>query len=89
MAFTATKLYQFNNGNKIQIAYTIAADAASGSIQTGLKVVESCYISPVSCTTNAQNVKSNATVGSTVALGSVFISSCATTDVFTLTVIGH
>lgn len=89
MAFAATKIYSTVWGNKRVAVYTVAADAASGSVQTGFNVVESCWISPVSCTTNAQNVKSNTTVGSTAALGSIFISSCVSTDVFTLVAIGH
>lgn len=89
MAFTATKNFSTVWGNKQVRVYTVAADAASGSVQTGLNIVEACFISPVSCTTNAQNVKSNLTAGSTAALGSVFISSCVSTDVFTLVVIGH
>ena len=89
MAFTATKTFFTVWGNKKVMAFTVAADNASGSVQTGLNFVESCFISPVSCTTNAQNVKSNTTAGSTVANGSVFISSCVSTDVFTLIVIGH
>lgn len=89
MAYTATKLFTTAWGNKRIVAFTVAADAASGSVSTGLNVVESCWISPVSCTTNAQNIKSNTTAGSTAANGSVFISSCATTDVFTLIAVGH
>jgi hypothetical protein len=89
MAFTATKVFSTVWGNKQVRVYNVAADAASGSVQTGLQVIEACWISPVSCTTNAQNVKSNLTAGSTAALGSIFISSCVSTDVFTLVAIGH
>lgn len=89
MAFTATKIFSTVWGNKAVKVFTVAADAASGSVQTGLNVVEACWITAVSCTTNAQNVKSNTTAGSTAANGSVFISSCVSTDVFTLVAIGH
>lgn len=89
MAYTATKVFSTVWGNKQVKIFNVAADAASGSVQTGLNVVESCWISPISCTTNAQNVKSNTTVGSTGANGSIFISSCVSTDVFTLVAIGH
>lgn len=89
MAFTATKVFSTVWGNKQVRVYNVAADAASGSVQTGLNIIEACWISPVSCTTNAQNVKSNTTAGSTAANGSILISSCVSTDVFTLVAIGH
>lgn len=91
MAYTATKLFKTVWGNKQIIAYSVAADATSGSVQTGLSVIEACFISPVSMTTalGVVNVKSNTTVGSSAAPGSIFISSCISTDVFTLIAVGH
>lgn len=89
MAFTATKIFGTIWGNKKVAVFSVAADAASGVVLTGFNIVEACWISAVSCTTNAQNVKSNTTSGSSVQNGTILISSCVSTDVFTLVAIGH
>ena len=90
MAFTATKLYRFAEGNKYRECWQISADAASGSFQTGLSVVDAIDgIVPVSMATAAAKFKANLNSGATAANGFVFVSSCAANDVFNVVCIGH
>lgn len=89
MAFTATKLYQYNSGNKVVIAYDVTADANSGVVVTGLNVVEAIFTSVQSAATGSQNFKRNKNASGTAANGSIMVSSCTNGDLFHLIAIGH
>jgi hypothetical protein len=89
MAYTATLLKNNIMGNQRVAMYSVAADAASGSVATPCGFIDAAIISPISMTTSGIKVKVNTTVASAVANGTVFISSAASTDVFYLTVYGH
>ena len=90
MAFSATRQYRFAEGNKYRECWQITADAASGSIQTGLSVIDAIDgIVPVSMATAAAKFKANFNSGATAANGFVFVSSCASGDVFNVVCIGR
>lgn len=89
MAYTATKLYQFSEGNKIQVAFDVTADAVSGSVFTGLSVVDAVVFSPVSMATAAIKIKRNLSAVSAAANGTLMVSSAVNGDVFTVIAIGH
>lgn len=89
MAFTATKLYQYNEGNKVLIAYDVTADANSGAISTGLSVVEAVIATVQSAATGGQKFKRNLSAASATANGTIMCSSCTSGDAFTVIAIGH
>jgi len=89
MAYTVTKLYQYNEGNKVMTAFDVTTDAASGVIVTPLSVVEAVAICPVSMGTAGIKVKRNLNAASATANGSIMVSSAASGDVFTVIAVGH
>jgi hypothetical protein len=90
MAYTATILKQSVHGDERVIHYSVLADAASGSVATGLSVIHQVQTSPQSLTTAIYKVKANRNGADTAALnGTVLISSIASGDVLLMTVYGH
>ena len=89
MAFSNSILYQTMWGNKKVVAISMVADANSGSITTGLSVVESVQATVVSAATGAQKFKMNLSAASAAANGSIMVSSCTNGDVFQVLAIGH
>lgn len=89
MAYTASLVVTSDFGNKAVKVFNVTADAASGSVSTGLNVVEWCSISFQSCATAGFKVKNNLSAASAAANGTVMISSAANGDVFTLIAYGH
>lgn len=88
MAYTATKVMTTVFGNVRVVGFNVAADAASGSVATGLKNVLWCDITPISMTTGAPHLKINTDATSAAAAGTIFISSAASTDNFFLVAYG-
>lgn len=89
MAYTASLVATSDFGNKAVKVFNVTADAASGSVSTGLSVVEWVQVSPTSCATAAFKVKANLSAASATALGSVMVSSAASGDAFVLVAYGH
>ncbi len=89
MAFTASLLVKDAFGSKRTQIYKISADAASGTVATGLQYIDAAFISPRSMATAAPKVYENIdSDSSSTANGTVFVSSAANGDVFFLTVYG-
>ncbi len=90
MAYTASFLVKnYAIGNSYQSCIRVTADAASGAIDTGFKVVDFLQHSPQSCATAGMRVFANANSGLTALNGSVAFSGCSGGDVMFLTVLGH
>ena len=87
MAYTVTKeLSVF--GNKRAVMLKITADAATQTVATGLKVVDSVVMSPSSLSTAAIKIYKNTGAGGTATAGSLGISGCANGDVFEILCLG-
>jgi hypothetical protein len=89
MAFTATKLKGSVHGDQRVEQYLVAADAASGSVATGLKYVDCVTFAPKSMATAGGKIKANLNDASATANGTVFVSSVASGDDFYLVVFGR
>ena len=89
MAFTVTLRKQTTFGDQKVYQYKVTADANSGVIVTGLKYVDSCFVSLISGTAGGQNVKPNLNAASATANGSIMASTCTNGDDFFLIVYGH
>lgn len=90
MAYTFSQIYVTSWGNKKVQAISVTADAASGAILTGLSVVEAVVgITLQSAATAGFKVKANINSAAAASNGSVFVSSAANGDVFTIVVSGH
>ena len=88
MAYTTTNIFKSVFGNKRVVALDVTADAASGVVVTGLSVVQSITLGPVSMATAAAKLKKNLNDSSATAQGSVFVSSAASGDNFILVCMG-
>lgn len=89
MAYTASGLVSTIWGNKVIKFINVTADAASGSVVTGLSNVDVAMVQNVSAATAAFKVKVNLSAASAALLGSVMISSAVSGDNFVLVAIGR
>lgn len=89
MAYTASLVATTDFGNKAVKVFNVTADAASGSVSTGLSVVEWIEVTCQSCATAAFKVKPNLSAASATVLGSVMVSSAVSGDNFYLVCYGH
>jgi hypothetical protein len=89
MAFTASFLVKTVKGNQREEQIRVTADAASGSVDTGLGVIDFIQHSPQSCTSAGYRVFMNTNSGLTALNGTVAVSGVASGDVIFLTVVGH
>lgn len=89
MAYTATLLKQDVEGSQRVVQFLVTADAASGSVATGLGFINCLAVGTNSCTTGAFKVKANLDATSAAANGTVFVSSITSGDAFYLTVWGR
>lgn len=89
MAYSATQAFTSVFGNKRVVGLTIAADAASGAVDSGLSVIEMMTISPKSAATAAPLMKMNQNSGATALNGSIFIKNAASGDDFFAIVVGR
>lgn len=89
MAYTAVIAKQTVHGDQRTIQYEITADAASGSVATGLQYIDSIQVTPISMATTAGKFRRNLNAASAAANGSVMVSSIASGDVFYMQVYGH
>lgn len=89
MAFTVSNMGNSVFGNKVAKFLRVTADAADGSVVTGLGVVENVSLGPQSMATASVRIKMNLTGAGTAANGSLTCSGVASGDVFNLLCIGH
>jgi hypothetical protein len=89
MAYTATKLFSSVYGNKRVEAYSVVADATSGSVVTGLSVIDAVSMAPVSMATSGVKMRRNLSAASAAANGSLMIDDAASGDVFEIVVHGR
>lgn len=89
MAYTGTIVKSTVMGNERVVLMDVTSDAASGSVVTGIGIIDAIAMSPISCATAGFKVKANLTTGSSVANGTIFMSSTASGDRFYLIVYGR
>jgi len=89
MAFTASFLVKTVKGNQREEQIRVTADAASGSVDTGLGVIEFLQHSAQSAATGDYRVFMNTNSGLTALNGTVAVSGVASGDVIFLTVVGR
>ncbi len=92
MAFTNTRLVRNIEGNKVVEYWNVTADANSGSVITGLSVVEAVFgYTAISITTAAPAIhfRPNISAASAAANGSIMVSSCTNGDNFIIVAVGH
>lgn len=88
MAFTVTKtISAFGNERVVHLAIT--ADAATQTVDAGLKYIVAHSVGIQSCSTAAIKVWANSGAGGTSTAGSLGISGCASGDQFFVTVYGR
>lgn len=93
MAYTASLVVNTVFGDQRVQHYYVTADAASGTVSTGLSIISSLQWSPASCTTNnsviVTRVRKNATAGGTASNGTVGISGLVAGDEIYVVVYGN
>ena len=89
MAYAASYLYKTVMGDKRVHALTCTADAASGIVVTGLRLIDSVAIAVASCDSIAFTAYIN-TAGdsSSTANGTLFVSTATSGDGFTIVCTG-
>ena len=88
MAYTVTKT-QSVFGNERVVHLAITADAATQTIDTGLKNIVAHSVGIQSCTTAAIKIYANSSASGVATLGSIGISGAASGDIFFVTVYGR
>ena len=89
MAFTATLNKTTVFGDMRVQMYTITADAASGSVATGLSAITTLQFTPSSLATKGVHVRANALGAATASVGTVGFEGFVAGDVGYLTVFGR
>ena len=89
MAYTASSLVKSVWGNQMVQQYRITADAASGSVDTGLSVIDSIQHAPQSCASAGYRAFMNTAADLSSENGTVALSGLGSGDVLFLTVVGH
>lgn len=87
MAFTVVSR-QSVLGNERVVHMTITADAATQTIETGLKNVYAHATGPQSLSTAAIKVYANSNASGVQSMGVLGISGCVSGDIFFVTVFG-
>lgn len=80
MAFTVSKVETVFGDKKVSIC-TVTADAASGTVPTGVGAIQGVSLGPLSMATSA--------IKMSVSGGTVTVSNAASGDAFYLTVMGR
>ena len=89
MAFTFMSVVKTVHGNQAVRQGTVTADAAAGSVDTGLAKVDTVHVALKSATSGAYKVRVNALESGTAAAGYVALSGVASGDEFFVTVYGR
>lgn len=89
MAFSNSLLERSVFGNKQVQIYSCVADAATGTIVTGLNAVDAIQVTYKSMTSGASKFKMNIGVSGTAIAGTVAVTGVTSGDEFYLTVYGR
>jgi hypothetical protein len=89
MAYTVTTTKKTVFGDMRVHHLEVTADAATGTVATGLSVVESMTYAPKSMATAAVKLRKNALPAGTASAGSVAVSGAASGDAMFLTIYGR
>lgn len=89
MAFTATLVKRSVHGDEAVVHYTVTADAASGSVNTGLGNIVNYSLTPSSLNSANHKTYKNALGGATAAAGYVGFDGCTSGDTWYLVVFGR
>jgi len=89
MAYDNDILERMNMGNKQAIFYSCTADAAAGTIVTGMKSVDAVAMTPKSMASAPGLTRMNEGVAGTATAGTVAVTGVASGDTFYLMVFGH
>jgi hypothetical protein len=89
MAYTSSFLAKTTYGNNKIMHIRVTGDAASGSVTSGLDVIDFIQHSPQSATTAGYRVFINSDAALSAENGTVAISGAASGDVIFMTVYGH
>ena len=87
MAYTVTKT-QSVFGNERVVHIDVTADAATQTVETGLKVIRAHATGYKSCTTAAIKIYANSNASGVQSMGVLGISGCVSGDQFFVTVFG-
>lgn len=89
MAWTTTKIAQYNAGNQSIQQWKLTADSATLELSTGLGVIDCAVLSPADVAT--ANVYYGTNVNSTAVAsnGMLAVTGAASSDVFYAVVYGH
>lgn len=88
MAYTKTLKKKDVIGSQRMETYLINADGVSGTVATGMKVINSAFYSPISVNSGAKGIKVNTTDASAAANGTILVSGATNGDDFFITVYG-
>lgn len=89
MAFSNSLLERMSSGNKQVQFYSCVADAATGTIVTGLKSIDAVAITLKSATTAAIKFVINEGVAGTSTAGTLAVTGAASGDEFYAMIYGH
>lgn len=89
MAWTTTKVSQFNTGGLVQQLWQLTADSATLELSTGLKNVVALNTGIVTATAATVKFKANILSAGTAAYGNVAVTGATSADIFYLTVFGN
>lgn len=89
MAWTQTKVNQFNSGNDVIQLWKLVADSATLELNTGLKVLDAVTLSPASMNSANSKYQVNALSAATASNGYLSVTGCTSGDVMYVTVYGR
>ena len=89
MAFTSSLLVKTVFGDKRVQAYRITADAATGSVATGLDYIDFFAVGNQSSTAGTEKYAMNELTSGTACVGTVAITGATSGDEYILTVYGR
>jgi hypothetical protein len=89
MAYTASFLVKTTKGNQKEQQIRVTADAASGSVDTGLSVLDFIQHAPQSCSSAGYRAFMNTAADLSSDNGTVALSGLTSGDVLFLTVCGR
>lgn len=89
MAWTTTKVAQYNTGGLVAQHWQLTADSATLELSTGLKNVVALGSAIITATSGAVKFKANILSAGTASYGSVAVTGATAADSFYLTVYGN
>lgn len=89
MAWTSTKVAQYNQGNYAIQQWQLLSDAATLELSTGLKNIVNVIWAGKTLTTAGVKFKANILSAGTTSLGTLAITGATAADEFYVTIIGN